>query len=86
MKIRKVIIPVAGLGTRFLPATKVQPKEMLTIVDKPVIQYLVEEAVNSGIREVIFVIGERKRVIVYNNPIVNVRSWLQNAGFYSDSA
>lgn len=63
MKIRKVIIPVGGLGTRFLPATKAQPKEMLTIVDKPVIQYLVEEAVDSGIREVIFVTGKGKRAI-----------------------
>ena len=57
MKIRKAIIPVAGFGTRFLPATKAQPKEMLPVVDKPVIQYLVEEAVASGIEEIIFVIG-----------------------------
>ncbi|MDO8500086.1 MAG: UTP--glucose-1-phosphate uridylyltransferase GalU [bacterium] len=63
MHIRKVIIPVAGLGTRFLPATKAQPKEMLTIVDKPVIQYLVEEAVDSGIKEIIFVTGKGKRAI-----------------------
>ena len=63
MKIHKVIIPVGGLGTRFLPATKAQPKEMLTIVDKPVIQYLVEEAVDSGIKEVIFVTGKGKRAI-----------------------
>lgn len=63
MQIRKVIIPVGGLGTRFLPATKAQPKEMLTIVDKPVIQYLVEEAVDSGIKEVIFVTGKGKRAI-----------------------
>ncbi|OHA06594.1 MAG: UTP--glucose-1-phosphate uridylyltransferase [Candidatus Sungbacteria bacterium RIFCSPLOWO2_01_FULL_47_10] len=62
-KIKKVIIPVAGFGTRFLPATKAQPKEMLPIVDKPVIQYLVEEAVDSGIREVIFVTGRGKRAI-----------------------
>lgn len=61
--IRKAIIPVAGLGTRFLPATKAQPKEMLAIVDKPVIQYLVEEAVASGIREIIFVTGRSKRAI-----------------------
>ncbi len=61
--IKKVIIPVAGLGTRFLPATKAQPKEMLPIVDKPVIQYLVEEAVNSGIQNVIFVTGRNKRPI-----------------------
>jgi len=49
MKIRKAIIPVAGMGTRFLPASKAQPKEMLAVVDKPVIQYIVEEAVASGI-------------------------------------
>ena len=55
--ITKAIIPVAGLGTRFLPATKAQPKEMLAIVDKPVIQYLVEEAVASGITDIIFVTG-----------------------------
>ncbi len=61
--IKKVIIPVAGLGTRFLPATKAQPKEMLTIIDKPVIQYLVEEAANSGVTDVIFVTGRGKRAI-----------------------
>lgn len=61
--IKKVIIPVAGMGTRFLPATKAQPKEMLPIVDKPVIQYLVEEAVQSGIKEIIFVTGRGKRAI-----------------------
>jgi len=63
MKIRKVIIPAAGLGTRFLPATKSQAKEMLPIVDKPCIQYLVEEAVASGITEVIIVTGKGKRSI-----------------------
>ena len=63
MKIRKAILPVAGFGTRFLPATKSQPKEMLPIVDKPVIQYLVEEAVASGIEEIIFVTGRGKRAI-----------------------
>lgn len=62
-KIRKAIIPVAGLGTRFLPATKAQPKEMLALVDKPVIQYIVEEAVNSGIEEIIFVTSGTKRAI-----------------------
>ncbi len=61
--ITKVIIPVAGLSTRFLPATKAQPKEMLPIIDKPVIQYLVEEAVNSGVSDVIFVTGRGKRAI-----------------------
>lgn len=62
-KIRKAIIPVAGLGTRFLPATKAQPKEMLTLVDKPVIQYIVEEAVASGIEEITFVTSLGKRAI-----------------------
>lgn len=61
--IKKAIIPVAGMGTRFLPATKAQPKEMLPIVDKPVIQYLVEEAVAAGITEIIFVTGRGKRAI-----------------------
>ncbi len=63
MKIKKAILPVAGFGTRFLPATKAQPKEMLPVVDKPVIQYLVEEAVASGIEEIIFVTGRGKRAI-----------------------
>lgn len=62
-KIRKAIFPVAGFGTRFLPATKAQPKEMLMVVDKPVIQYLVEEAVGAGIEEIIFVTGRGKRAI-----------------------
>jgi UTP--glucose-1-phosphate uridylyltransferase len=63
MKIRKAIIPAAGLGTRFLPATKAQPKEMLPIVDKPAIQYIVEEAVASGIEDIIIVTGRGKRAI-----------------------
>ncbi|MFA6253231.1 MAG: UTP--glucose-1-phosphate uridylyltransferase GalU [Patescibacteria group bacterium] len=62
-KIRKAVIPVAGFGTRFLPATKAQPKEMLTVVDKPIIQYIVEEAVQSGIEEIIFVTSANKRAI-----------------------
>lgn len=62
-KVKKAILPVAGFGTRFLPATKAQPKEMLPIVDKPVIQYLVEEAVAAGIEEIIFVTGRGKRAI-----------------------
>lgn len=61
--IKKAILPVAGFGTRFLPATKAQPKEMLPVVDKPVVQYLVEEAVASGIEEIIFVTGRGKRAI-----------------------
>ncbi|WP_066308679.1 UTP--glucose-1-phosphate uridylyltransferase GalU [Bacillus sp. FJAT-29814] len=63
MKVRKAIIPAAGLGTRFLPATKAQPKEMLPIVDKPTIQYIVEEAVSSGIEEIIMISGRGKRAI-----------------------
>ncbi|NLZ73473.1 MAG: UTP--glucose-1-phosphate uridylyltransferase GalU [Bacteroidales bacterium] len=63
MKIRKAIIPAAGLGTRFLPATKAQPTEMLPIVDKPTIQYIVEEAVHSGIEDIIIVTGRSKRSI-----------------------
>lgn len=63
MKIRKVIIPAAGLGTRFLPATKSLAKEMLPIVDTPCIQYLVEEAVNSGIKEIIIITSDGKRSI-----------------------
>jgi UTP--glucose-1-phosphate uridylyltransferase len=63
MPIKKAIFPVAGLGTRFLPATKAQPKEMLPVVDKPLIQYAVEEAYDAGIREMIFVTGRHKRPI-----------------------
>ncbi|WEG13145.1 UTP--glucose-1-phosphate uridylyltransferase GalU [Pullulanibacillus sp. KACC 23026] len=63
MKIRKAIIPAAGLGTRLLPATKAQPKEMLPIVDKPAIQYIVEEAVSAGIEDIIIVTGRNKRAI-----------------------
>ena len=62
-KVRKVVIPVAGFGTRFLPATKATPKEMMPIVDKPIIQYIVEEAVSAGIETVIFVTGRHKRAI-----------------------
>lgn len=61
--IRKAIIPVAGFGTRFLPATKAQPKEMLSLVDKPVIQYIVEEAAAAGITDIILVTGQNKRAI-----------------------
>lgn len=63
MRIRKAIVPAAGLGTRFLPATKAQPKEMLPIVDKPTIQYVVEEAVASGIEDIIIVTGRGKEAI-----------------------
>jgi UTP--glucose-1-phosphate uridylyltransferase len=63
MAIRKAIIPAAGLGTRFLPATKAQPKEMLPVVDKPAIQYIVEEAIASGIEDIMIVTGRNKRAI-----------------------
>src|SRR6202008_3724923 len=62
-KVRKAVLPAAGLGTRFLPATKAQPKEMLTVVDKPQIQYVVEECVASGIEHIIIVTGRGKNSI-----------------------
>ncbi|HTU32541.1 MAG TPA: UTP--glucose-1-phosphate uridylyltransferase GalU [Candidatus Acidoferrum sp.] len=62
-RVRKAVLPVAGLGTRFLPATKAMPKEMITVVDKPLIQYAVEECIASGIENVIFVTGRRKSAI-----------------------
>lgn len=61
--VRKAVIPAAGLGTRFLPATKAQPKEMLPIVDKPAIQYIIEEAIQSGIEEILIITGRNKRAI-----------------------
>jgi len=80
-KITKVVIPAAGLGTRFLPATKAQPKEMLPVVDKPIIQYVVEEVVASGIKDVIIVTGSTKRAIEdhfdYNYELQN---WLKKQG------
>ena len=63
MKVQKAVIPAAGLGTRFLPATKAQPKEMLPVVDKPAIQYVVEEAVRTGIRDILIVTGRGKRTL-----------------------
>ena len=63
MKVRKAVIPAAGLGTRFLPATKAQPKKMLPIVDKPTIQYIIEEAVDSGIEEILIITGRNKESI-----------------------
>ena len=61
--VRKAVIPAAGIGTRFLPATKAQPKEMLPIIDKPTIQYVVEEAVDAGIEDILIIIGKGKRAI-----------------------
>ena len=63
MQVKKAVFPVAGLGTRFLPATKASPKEMLNLIDKPLVQYVVEEAVASGIEQILFVTGRSKRAI-----------------------
>ncbi|MDI9478051.1 MAG: sugar phosphate nucleotidyltransferase, partial [Bacillota bacterium] len=63
MKVRKAVIPAAGLGTRFLPATKAQPKEMLPIVDKPTIQFIIEEAIEAGIEDILIITGKNKRAI-----------------------
>ncbi|HWB96291.1 MAG TPA: sugar phosphate nucleotidyltransferase, partial [Bryobacteraceae bacterium] len=62
-KVRKAVFPAAGLGTRFLPATKAQPKEMLPLVDKPIIQYGIEEAIQSGIENILIVTGRGKTAI-----------------------
>ena len=62
-RVRKAVLPVAGLGTRFLPATKAMPKEMLTVVDRPLIQYAVEECLAAGIEEFVFVTGRNKSAI-----------------------
>lgn len=80
MKITKVVIPAAGFGTRFLPQTKAMPKEMLPIVDKPVIQYVVEEAVASGIEDIIIVTGAGKRAIEdhFDSPNADLLNILKN--------
>ena len=70
-KIRKAVIPAAGFGTRFLPQTKAMPKEMLPVVDKPVIQYVVEEAVEAGIEDIIIVTGALKRAIEDHFDVLN---------------
>ncbi len=82
MKIKKVVIPAAGFGTRFLPQTKAMPKEMLPIVDKPVIQYVVEEAVESGIEDVVIVTGYSKRTIEdhFDLPNADLINNLKNGG------
>ena len=69
-KIRKAVIPAAGFGTRFLPATKAMPKEMLPIVDKPTIQYIVEEILESGINEILIISGHAKRITS-----IHLRNW-----------
>lgn len=81
MRVNKAIFPVAGLGTRFLPATKAQPKEMLPVVDKPLIQYAVEEAYAAGIRQMIFVNGRNKRAIPdHFDTAYELEAELENAG------
>lgn len=79
--IKKLVIPVAGLGTRFLPATKAQPKEMMPIVDKPIIQYVVEDAVKSGITDIILVTGPGKRAVEdHFSPNYELVNWLKKQG------
>jgi UTP--glucose-1-phosphate uridylyltransferase len=81
MKIRKAVIPAAGYGTRFLPMTKASPKEMLPIIDKPVIQYVVEEAVASGIEDIIIVTGYNKRAIEdHFDHALELENYLRNCG------
>lgn len=76
--VKKLVIPVAGLGTRFLPATKAQPKEMLPVVDKPIIQYVVEDAVKSGIKDIILVTGPSKRAVEdHFSPNYELINWLK---------
>lgn len=79
--VKKLVIPVAGLGTRFLPATKAQPKEMLPVVDKPIIQYVVEDAVKSGITDIILVTGPSKRAVEdHFSPNYELINWLKKQG------
>ncbi|MDO8520109.1 MAG: UTP--glucose-1-phosphate uridylyltransferase [Deltaproteobacteria bacterium] len=81
IRIRKAVIPAAGLGTRFLPATKVFPKELLTIVDRPGIQYIVEEALEAGIEEIIFVISpDKKQIVEHFQPAPALEKHLQEKG------
>lgn len=80
-KVRKAVIPVAGFGTRFLPATKAMPKEMLPIIDKPVIQYVVEEAVTSGITDIILVTNISKRAVEdHFDDNLTLEAWLKATG------
>lgn len=81
LKIKKAVIPAAGLGTRFLPATKVVPKELLPIVDKPAIQYIVEEALATGIEEIIFVISpDKKQIVDHFRPSPELEETLRKKG------
>jgi len=79
--VKKAVIPAAGLGTKFLPATKAQPKEMLPIIDKPAIQYVVEEAVDSGIDDILIIIGRGKRAIEdHFDRNIDLENFLQQSG------
>ena len=85
--VRKAVIPAAGLGTRFLPATKAQPKEMLPLVDKPAIQYVVEEAVRAGIRDILIITGRGKRSLEdHFDRSFELEFYLEKAGRDSDVA
>ncbi|MCL4424410.1 MAG: UTP--glucose-1-phosphate uridylyltransferase GalU [Firmicutes bacterium] len=80
-RVRKAVIPAAGLGTRFLPATKAQPKEMLPLVDKPTIQYVVEEAVSAGIEDILIITGRGKRAIEdHFDRATELENWLLSLG------
>jgi UTP--glucose-1-phosphate uridylyltransferase len=85
VKVRKAVIPAAGLGTRFLPATKAQPKEMLPLVDKPAIQYVVEEAVRAGITDILIVTGRGKRTLEdHFDRSLELEHSLESAGKHDD--
>jgi UTP--glucose-1-phosphate uridylyltransferase len=85
LKVKKAVIPAAGLGTRFLPATKAQPKEMLPVVDKPTIQYVVEEAVGAGIRDILIVTGRGKRTLEdHFDRSFELEYYLEGAGKHDD--
>lgn len=85
MKVNKAVIPAAGLGTRFLPATKAQPKEMLPVVDKPAIQYVVEEAVQAGLSDILVVTGRGKRTIEdHFDRSFELEYYLENKGKFDD--
>jgi UTP--glucose-1-phosphate uridylyltransferase len=85
MKVRKAVIPAAGLGTRFLPATKAQPKEMLPVVDKPAIQYVVEEACRAGIEDILIVTGRGKRSIEdHFDRSIELEHYLETRGKFDD--
>ena len=85
VRIKKAVIPAAGLGTRFLPATKAQPKEMLPVVDKPAIQYVVEEAARVGLRDILIITGRGKRTLEdHFDRSIELESYLENAGKHDE--